>query len=222
MKTIRDSKKQARIDNYEAQRAALLERGYTETLVIMSVLKANVLAAAVTLPLIAACAVLYGLVHGGFSLSMSSLFETAESPGALILQLLRVLGIALAPLAAILVLVVVHELLHGLGWVLFCQNGWKSIIIDVMWDKLTPYCHCKEPLAYGPYMLGALAPLVITGFGLFALALSLGHSGLLALSFLGILAAGGDLMIVLMLLRHRKAAYFMDLAADIGCSVFSK
>lgn len=206
--TAKELKKQERVQNYENQRAALRDQGYQETVLTISVLKANVMAVIITLPIIVVCIMGYTLIHGGFTLLGASGIRGVVN--------------SLLFLAGIVALIVVHELLHGIGWSLFCKNKWKSVIFDVMWDNLTPYCHCKEPLAFGPYLFGAMLPLFVTGFGLFALALWLGSAGVFFLSVLAMIAAGGDLTLALMLLKHRKAAYIMDLPVDIGCSVFSK
>jgi hypothetical protein len=54
----------------------------------------------------------------------------------------------------ILIGIIAHEFLHGLGWSYFTRNGWKSIKFGVMWEMITPYCHCEEPLKMKPYRFG--------------------------------------------------------------------
>ena len=60
--------------------------------------------------------------------------------------------------------IILHELIHGLTFLLFCKNGFKSIEFGIMWKYLAPYCHCKEPLPVRPYIIGALMPAIVLGF----------------------------------------------------------
>src|SRR4030042_3176844 len=60
--------------------------------------------------------------------------------------------------------IVLHELIHGLAFLLFCKNGIKSIEFGIMWKYLSPYSHCKEPLRVSPYIIGALLPAIVLGF----------------------------------------------------------
>ena len=175
-----------RTERFEAIRAELEQEGWHGISCTISVLKANLMAFVTAGPIAAVCAVVFILtksgVSGGFGIRELLIFY-----------------------ALLLASIFVHEGLHDLAWSLFCKHGWKSIHLGVMWKKLTPYCCCMEPLAFGPYLVGGLAPLVVLGFGLFAAAMLTGSVLLLLLSLVNILAAGGDTTIALMLLRHRKA-----------------
>lgn len=132
------------------------------------------------------------------------------------------LWVMLSPLAFFAVLlagIVLHELIHGLSWALFCKNGYKSIRYGLMWKYLTPYCHCKEPLLLKHYVAGALMPAVLLGFvpsltGLFT-------GGILWLLF-GLaftLAAGGDFLVIWMLRKEKKGSFVQDHPDKIGCFV---
>ena len=64
---------------------------------------------------------------------------------------------------AILLLVVVHELIHGITWSVFTEHHFGDIEFGFMKEYLTPYCTCKCPLSKGKYIIGALMPLIILG-----------------------------------------------------------
>jgi len=123
--------------------------------------------------------------------------------------------------AAFLVCIPLHELLHGLAWSLVCRGGFKSIRFGFMREYLTPYCHCREPLRCGAYMFGCLAPLLVLGFGLFALAWAKGSVFWLYLALMNILAAGGDTTLACMLMRHRRAL-IVDHPCECGFAAFEK
>ena len=98
-------------------------------------------------------------------------------------------------LALFLVTAYIHEVLHGVGWCLGTKKKWKSIYIGMMWSSLTPYCHCKEPLEPGKYLIGCLLPGTLLGLGIYLAAFLTGSNVLLWLSLLNVLGAGGDLLI---------------------------
>jgi hypothetical protein len=54
---------------------------------------------------------------------------------------------ALATLAGIVLLIVVHEALHAVGMVWFGSVSWSDIRFGFMWRALMPYCHCTVPLS---------------------------------------------------------------------------
>lgn len=192
--------KQRIIDNYEMQRQMLIKEGYEERLEIISILKANLMVFVTALPLVIAGIVFWGVTkkHGAFSFSI---FDG-------IWFLLLYFGTMF-----------LHEVLHGLGWSIWTKEGWKSIFLGVMWESLTPYCHCKEPLTPGKYMFGGLLPFVVLGIGLYVLAFSTDSLLLLWLSLFNILGAGGDLAIMLHVFKYRKA-YLLDHPTECGFAAF--
>lgn len=189
-------------DDTKQLREGLVQQGYCETGVTISILKANVMAILLALPFIAVGIVLFFLLWQGASFRISL-------PGLVIL------------LVAFLLSIIVHELLHGLGWGLFCKQGFKSIRFGVMWKMLTPYCHCKEALSFWPYFCGGMLPFFILGLIPLIIALVIGSPLLLAFSFLSILGAGGDLTIMGMLMKHRNAL-IVDHPSDCGFYAYTK
>jgi hypothetical protein len=197
-----DKSTERRVANYEKRRKELAEQGYTEHIGVISVLRANIMALVTAGPLALLVFVLYLLRWGEYSRQ----FTLADS---LLFLLLMVVSIP------------VHELLHGFVWSLCCREGWKSIYLGVMWNKLTPFCNCMEPLNRRSYLFGALAPLVVLGILPACASLLVQSPLLLLLSVFNILAAGGDTTIALML-RKYKGALFLDHPTDCGFAAFRK
>ena len=116
--------------------------------------------------------------------------------------------------------IILHELIHGITWSKFAKHGYKSIKYGIIWNLITPYCHCKEPLLVKHYIIGAFMPGLILGitpsfFGLV--------SGNLIWIFLGgffTLAAGGDFMIISKLLNQNATYYVQDHPSKIGCYIY--
>jgi hypothetical protein len=197
-----DKSEERRVANFEKRRQELTEQGYTEHIGVISVLRANVMVFVTAGPLALLMFVLYILrwrmVGGQFTLDRSILF-----------------------LLLLIVSIPIHELLHGLAWSLCCREGWKSIYLGVMWNKLTPFCNCMEPLSRRGYLFGGLAPLVILGILPGCISLLVQSPSLLLFSGFNILAAGGDTTISLML-RKYKGALLLDHPTECGFVAFRK
>lgn len=186
-KNHKTDEKKRRIEDYERICASMAEQGYRSSCGTISVVKANLYALIATVPLVAAGMAAYFGRWGAGELSIEI------SWNIMIFYLF------------LLVSIPVHELIHGITWSIFCRKGWKSIRFGVIWSMLTPYCHCKEPLKFRSYIAGGLMPLMVLGFIPFLAALATGNGWVLWFSILNVVAAGGDIIIALMLLKYRDA-----------------
>lgn len=196
--------KQKIIDNYEQQQSSYLQQGYEEKQEVISILKANVMAFAIAGPL----AVL------GFILWITLKPDQKIGMG---------LESAILFLLLFFVLIFVHEIIHGIGWSAGAKSRWKSIYIGIMWDSMTPYCHCREPLTPGKYLTGVLAPAGVLGVGFYILALITDSNLLLWLSMFNLLAAGGDLTIAIPVFKYMgKKVLILDHPTDCGFVAFVK
>ncbi len=115
--------------------------------------------------------------------------------------------------------IILHELIHGITWALFCKNGWKSIRFGMQWKYFAPYCHCDEYLMMLHYRLGSIMPAVVLGFIPFILSLITGNIGFLIFGILFSVTAGGDLIILWMLKGFRKDVLVLDHPDKLGCVV---
>lgn len=193
--------KQKIIENYERQREQFLENGYQEKSEVFSVLKANVMVFVTAVPFIVLGLALWILAGRGF---------------------VWLGGSGYGRLFVIFVLTVfIHEVLHGVGWSFGAKAGFKSIYIGMMWESLTPYCHCKEPLTPGKYIFGCILPVLILGAGVYVIAFITGSTLLLWVSLLNTLAAGGDLLIA-WYARKYQTGYVLDHPTDCGFVIFVK
>lgn len=126
---------------------------------------------------------------------------------------------ALLALLWIILLTIIHEFLHGIGWSGFGRLPWNTIRFGISWSTLSPYCHCKTPISVQAYRLGGVLPGIITGLlpALVALIFNLPGPFWLGLSM--ILGAGGDLL-SLWLIRHLPpTTRIQDHPSRVGCYV---
>ena len=134
-------------------------------------------------------------------------------------------GWALVFLVLLLLLMAVHEAIHGLTWGLFAKEHLRAVSFGVIWKYLTPYCTCAEPLKRWQYALGTAMPTLILGFGLGAVSVLLKQPLALCLASVMLFGGGGDALIILKVLLHRtggKPAVWCDHPCECGVVVFEK
>ena len=197
-----------RLAHFEQVKETLIQDGYTVKELTIGIVKANVYAILMVLPLCLFTVIPFILVNRG-----KLYFEG----NPLITSVLFVI--------TLVVLVVVHELIHGLTWSIFAQDHFKSIEFGFMKEYATPYCTCTVPLKKGAYIAGALMPLIILGIMPAVIAIFTGSFFLLAIGFVMIMAAGGDIMIVLKLLGYKSGAadvLIYDHPTQAGSVIFER
>ena len=191
---------------FEATCAEMARAGYRQKDFLIGVLQANTLSLLVMLPFLALAAWAYApFIAAGGSFFLDGQFFLL--------------------FLAILVLLVVHECIHGLTWSLFAPNHFASISFGVIWKALTPYCTCNAPLKRWQYVLGAAMPTLVLGIGLTAAAAVLHQNALFLLAEIMILGGGGDFLILLHMFRCRPASgelLCLDHPYECGFVAFEK
>ena len=197
---------QRRLERYKAKCEELERGGYTKTELTISVVKANIGALygfIMTVPFI----VIYVLRYEGADFGKSRISASS----------------GLTVLALLLLLTVVHELIHGVTWSRFTKS-FKDIEFGVIWKYLTPYCTCSEPLGKWQYITGALMPGLLLGIVPCIIGCIATDILFLAAGVLMTIAAGGDILIVKMILGNKasKTALYLDHPTEVGLVVFQK
>lgn len=190
---------------FEGKATKLEQEGYVKKDLTVSVFMANVMAIVLMLPIMAGFFWLYYVANGGFSQEFDMIS-------------------ALLFIGLLLVLVVVHELIHGITWSFFTKERFHSIEFGVIWSMLTPYCTCKEELKKWQYILGSIMPTFIVGILPTVLAILLHSELLFEIGLLMIFGGGGDMLITLKILFYREkgSSVYMDHPYKCGVVVFEK
>lgn len=172
---------------FEQLKAKLEAQGYVEHDLTIGLVYANMMAFVLALPL----SVLFIIVF---------LWHNGAAEGSI--------GLAGLVLVFVLffVLICVHELIHGITWAIFAPSHWKAVEFGLIKEYLTPYCTCSEPLERYQYIAGGLMPTLLLGILPALVAVFAGSWLLLILGIALIFGGGGDMAIVLKLLRHHSAA----------------
>jgi hypothetical protein len=61
------------------------------------------------------------------------------------------------------VLIVLHELCHAIGWIIFARVPASHISFGFAWKTLSPYAHAKTPMRADGYRGGVVLPGILTG-----------------------------------------------------------
>ncbi len=195
---------QQRKEFFEAESEKLVAQGYERKNLTIGVVAANLWALVVTLPIVIPLFLVYRLIWGK---------EHLDARWGLLFVLL------------ILVLIVVHELIHGVVFACFTKSGFRSVAFGVMWSMLTPYCTCRESLKRNHYMMAILAPTVVLGILPAMVAWVIGAPLLLYLGVVMVLCGGGDVICAIKLATYRtkgKECLFFDHPYEVGLTVFER
>jgi len=189
--------------------AKMASDGYEMKEHTISALYANVMAVVASLPFFLPVIVLYAVINDG---TKKNILE---------MGLKEILLFLLFDI----VLVVLHEAVHGITWALFAKNHFRSIEFGIMKELLTPYCTCSEPLKKGQYILGTLMPLFVVGLVPSAIAILLSRYWLLLVGVVMIIGAGGDIIISFRMLKYKSEkdeVIYYDHPTKCGFITFEK
>lgn len=200
-----------RLNRFEDLSAKMTEQGYRRTELTVSIVKANIFAVVLLIPLLVIGFGLLLLVNrdglGGFD-------EEARQPASLLLFVLIFIA-----------LIVVHEGIHGVSWAVFTERHCRDIEFGFMKQYLTPYCTCGVPLSRGQYIFGALMPFLLLGVLPMAVGILLGSVSVLIMGIIMADSAAGDLMIVRNILRYKSDAaevVYIDHPTQAGGVIFER
>lgn len=196
-----------RLNNYNDICDDLVQHGYKKTELTISIVKANIFGIVFAIPVFVIGLFLFHLKNG-FSSDM--LFTFRET-------LIFVFGL--------IILVFLHEFVHGFVWGLYSEHYFKDIEFGFMRQYLTPYCTCTEPLRKGPYIAGGIMPLIALGILPTVAAIFNGSYMMLIMGLIMTVSAAGDIMIIYKLVKFRTSSetvLCLDHPTMGGVAVFEK
>lgn len=170
----------------------------------LSLTTANVWAFILALPATALFLVPYWIVWGGRAAARPDLIKLDNAVSLPLFLLI------------ILISVVVHEGLHGLGCVLGGAS-WKEVKFG--FKSLTPYAHCKAPLAVTSYRWAIALPGIVLGIIPALLGIFNGSFILTGYGTFMVIAAMGDVLILWLLRDAPKNALVLDHPSEVGCEL---
>jgi len=118
--------------------------------------------------------------------------------------------------------IILHELIHGIVFARYAKNKYKSIKFGIMpKEKLfSPYCHCKEILRIDHYKMAIIMPTIILGIIPAVISLIIGNIMLLFFGIVFICAGGGDILMLMKILKEKNSDLVYDLPDEAGFIVY--
>lgn len=184
-KRILTKVEQQRKEQFEKIKMELEASGYSSYNLTVGIVFANVMSFVLGLPIIILLGIWFSLKNPIFNLTLNMV-------NFLLFYLLFIL------------LVILHEFIHGFFWAIFARKHWQSISFGFIAKYLTPYCSCKEALQGKEYIIGGIMPTLLLGILPALIAIFINSSGLFLLGCVMIICGGGDLTIILKLLKFHK------------------
>jgi Putative zincin peptidase len=118
--------------------------------------------------------------------------------------------------------ILAHELIHVFTWALLANKPLKAFKLGFQWKSLTPYAHCKEPMAIQPYRIGSFAPGLLLGILPWLISLFIGNFLLFLFGLLYTTAAGGDFLILWIIRNIKSYTLVEDHPVNTGCYVIEQ
>jgi hypothetical protein len=113
--------------------------------------------------------------------------------------------------------VLVHELLHAAGFLVFGRAPRTDVRIGFQHRTLTPFASCSSPVAASAYRVSALLPALVLGGLPLVGAWASGSVALLLWGFVMLALAGGDLAAVWAMRSVPPDALVVDHPRLVGC-----
>ncbi len=193
-----------RLDHFEKISEEMKQQGYTRKDLIVDIGKANIFAFVLMIPLFIIGYWLYYVVNHGIEFSR-----------------FNVLGF----IAGFIVLIVLHELIHGVCWSFFTPNHFKDIEFGIMKPSYNPYCTCLVPLKKEHHIFGTVMPLILLGIIPMIVGIVIGNPTLLFMGIIMADSAAGDILIIKTILGYKsnaKETVYMDHPTEAGGVVFER
>lgn len=116
---------------------------------------------------------------------------------------------------------IIHELLHGIGFLIFKEVNIKNITLGMALEKGVFYCMCKQNIGKKVILTSLLFPITIIGFITLIIGMIINNYELVYLSILNIVSSIGDIMMTIYFLKCPKDIVYLDLDDCTSFTVIS-
>ena len=116
---------------------------------------------------------------------------------------------------------IIHELLHGIGFILFKSVKLENITFGMFLEKGIFYCMCKQNIGKKIILTSLLFPITIIGFITLIIGMIINSYELVFLSILNIVSSIGDIVMTIYFLKCPKDIIYLDLDDCTSFTVLS-
>lgn len=114
-----------------------------------------------------------------------------------------------------------HEILHGIGFAIFKEVNKKNIVFGMALEKGVFYCMCKQKISKKVILTSLLFPVTIIGLITLIIGIMIHSYYLVVLSILNIAGAVGDLVMIVFFLKADNDIIYLDLDDCTSFTVLS-
>jgi hypothetical protein len=120
-------------------------------------------------------------------------------------------------LAALVLGIAAHELVHAVGWKLAGGLRWRDLSFGIDRKTFSPYCHARVPMRAAAYRIGAVLPAVLTGVVPIAVGLIWAEPMWVLIGAFLFSAAIGDFIVLWVIRGVPAQALVLDHPSNAGC-----
>lgn len=107
-------------------------------------------------------------------------------------------------------LIVLHELLHALGFIVFGKASTKEVKFGVAPKQGMVFCTCSKPMPAKAYLLALVIPVIVTGIIPLIIVTIVGNFFWIVLFSIMVSGGAGDLVMLNRVRKHNKEQLIMD------------
>jgi len=104
----------------------------------------------------------------------------------------------------------------------FCDSKWHGLKFKIVRRIEKPYCSAKEPVKVRQYMIAVLAYILLAAIVPYIIAFFVGDFMFVIASFISIIWASGDILLLLKLSRKNSGDYIIDFDCMLYYKIYSK
>ncbi len=117
---------------------------------------------------------------------------------------------------------ILHELFHGIGFLLIKDVKLKNITLGISLEKGVFYCMCKKNISKKDILISLSLPVVFLGILTLIIGIIINSYELIFLSILNITSSIGDIMMIIYFFKCPNDIIYLDLDDCTSFTVISK
>ena len=135
---------------------------------------------------------------------------------------LDVLNIEMSWILILIFWLILHEILHGIGFLILGKVKFKNVVFGAELEKGIFYCMCKEKISKLNILISLVFPLFFIGIFTYVIGLIINSNLLLFLSVFNIAGSIGDIVMTFDILLMPKDIKYLDLDDSTSFTILSK
>lgn len=133
-----------------------------------------------------------------------------------------IIDINLFSFILIFVWLVLHELLHGIGFLSLGKVKGANVVFGAELEKGIFYCMCKEKISKLNILVALVLPLLLIGIIPYIIGLCINNNLLILLGVFNISGSVGDLLMIIDIILMPKDILYLDLDDTTSFTILSK